>query len=125
MNNCSFDPSSGNIGYPGSDESCEIRHSVKGVTMTWTRSSGVRSITKIAVAGVLIGIPATALTIPAYAAPAGAPTVLPAPLPADPPTNAPAPPPPAPAPVQPNYGYTDDWWGYGGDAGAGGGGGGG
>jgi hypothetical protein len=93
--------------------------------MTWTRSSGVR-ITKIAVAGVLIGIPAAAVSFPAYAAPdlGGAPNVLPAPLPADPPTNAPAPPPP-PAPPQSYYGYTDDWWGYGGDAGAGGGGGGG
>jgi hypothetical protein len=94
--------------------------------MTWTRSSGVRSsITKIAVAGVLIGMPTAAMSIPAYAAPAGPPSVLPAPLPADPPTNAPAPPapPPAPAPVQQTY--TDDWWGYGGDAGAGGGGGGG
>ena len=96
--------------------------------MTWTRSSGVRSsITKIAVAGVLIGIPAAAVSLPAYAAPdlGGASKVLPAPLPADPPTNAPAPPPP-PAPVQQNYGYTEDWWGYGyGDGGAGGGGGGG
>jgi hypothetical protein len=95
--------------------------------MTWTRSSGVR-ITKIAVAGVLIGIPAAAVSFPAYAAPdlGGASNVLPAPLPADPPTNAPAPPPPPPpAPPQSYYGYTDDWWGYGGDAGAGGGGGGG
>jgi hypothetical protein len=96
--------------------------------MTWTRSSGVRSsITKIAVAGALIGIPATAVSIPAYAAPdlGGASNVLPAPLPADPPTNAPEPPPPPPqAPVQSNYGYTDDWWGYGmGDGGGGGGGG--
>jgi|ERR1700749_4913527 hypothetical protein len=97
--------------------------------MTWTRSSDVRSsITKIAVAGVLIGIPMAAVSLPAYAAPdlGGASKVLPAPLPADPPTNAPAPPPPPPAPVQPNYGYTEDWWGYGyGDGGAGGGGGGG
>ena len=94
--------------------------------MTWTRSSGVRSsITKIAVAGVLIGIPAAAVSIPAYAAPdlGGASNVLPAPLPADPPTNEPAPPPVPPAPVQSNY--TDDWWGYGqGDGGGGGGGGG-
>jgi hypothetical protein len=93
--------------------------------MTWTRSSGVRSsITKIAVAGVLIGIPAAAVSILAYAAPdlGGASNVLPAPLPADPPTNAPAPPPPPPVPVQSNY--TDDWWGYGqGDGGGGGGGG--
>jgi hypothetical protein len=95
--------------------------------MTWTRSSSVRSsITKIAVAGVLIGIPAAAVSFPAFAAPdlGGASNVLPAPLPADPPTNAPAPPPP-PAPPQAYYGYTDDWWGYGMDAGAGGGGGGG
>jgi hypothetical protein len=95
--------------------------------MTWTRSSGVRSsITKIAVAGVLIGIPAAAVSFPAYATPdlGGASNVLPAPLPADPPTNEPAPPPPPP-PVQSNYGYTDDWWGYGMDAGGGGGGGGG
>jgi hypothetical protein len=94
--------------------------------MTWARSSGVRSsITKIAVAGVLIGMPAAAISIPAYAAPGfgGASNVLPAPLPADPPTNAPAPPPPPPpAPVQSNY--TDDWWGYGMDASGGGGGGG-
>jgi hypothetical protein len=96
--------------------------------MTWTRSSGVRSsITKIAVAGVLIGIPAAAVSFPAYATPdlGGASNVLPAPLPADPPTIAPPPPAP-PAPPQVNYGYTDDWWGYGyGDSGAGGGGGGG
>ena len=90
--------------------------------MTWTRSSGVRnSITKIAVAGVLLGIPIAAVSIPAYAAPTGTPTVLLAPLPADPPTNAPAPPPPPPpAPAQQSY--ADDWWGYG-DPGGGGGGG--
>jgi hypothetical protein len=96
--------------------------------MTWTRSSGVRSnITKIAVAGVLIGIPAAAVSFPAYAAPdlGGASNVLPAPLPADPPTNAPAPPPPPPPPAPVQQYYTDDWWGYGGDGGAGGGGGGG
>jgi hypothetical protein len=95
--------------------------------MTWTRSSGVRSsITKIAVAGVLIGIPAAAVSFPAYATPdlGGASNVLPAPLPADPPTIAPPPPAP-PAPPQVNYGYTDDWWGYGSDASGGGGGGGG
>jgi hypothetical protein len=82
--------------------------------MTWTRSSGVRSsITKIAVAGVLTGIPAAAVSIPAYAAPAGTPTVLPAPLPAEPPTDAPAPPPlPLPAPVQSNSGSAEDYWGY-------------
>ncbi|MGO9035238.1 hypothetical protein [Mycobacterium sp.] len=96
--------------------------------MTWTRSSGVRSsITKVAVAGVLIGIPMAAVSLPAYAAPdlGGASKVLPAPLPADPPTNAPEPPPPPPAPWQSNYGYTpQDWWGYGTDASGGGGGGG-
>ena len=83
--------------------------------MTRAKSSGVRSsITKIAVAGVLIGIPAAAVSVPAYAAPGfgGASNVLPAPLPADPPNNAPEPPPPPPAPVQSNYGYTEDWWGY-------------
>jgi hypothetical protein len=94
--------------------------------MTWTRSSGVRSsITKIAVAGVLIGMPTAAMSIPAYAAPAGTPSVLPAPLPADPPTNEPAPAPAPPAPVQSTTGYTDDWygWGWAGDGGGGGGGG--
>ena len=90
--------------------------------MTWTRSSSVRSsIMKIAVAGVLIGIPAAAVSIPAYAAPAGTPTVLPAPLPADPPTNEPAPPPPPPpAPVLSNS--ANDYW-YTGNEGAGGAGG--
>jgi hypothetical protein len=96
--------------------------------MTWTRSSGVRSsITKIAVVGVLIGIPMAAVSVPAYAAPdlGGASNVLPAPLPADPPTIAPAPPPPPPpAPPQTYYGYTEDSWGWTGDPGAGGGGGG-
>jgi hypothetical protein len=100
--------------------------------MTWARSSGVRSsITKIAVAGVLIGIPVAAVSVPAYAAPGfgGASNVLPAPLPADPPTIAPAPPSP-----QVNYDscgpawcnsadYPDDWWGWGSDPGGGGGGG--
>jgi hypothetical protein len=89
--------------------------------MTWTRSSGVRSsITKIAVAGVLIGIPAAAVGIPAYAAPGlgGASNVLPAPLPADPPTNEPAPPPP-PAPVQSNS-ANDFWYNPSADGGGGG-----
>jgi hypothetical protein len=98
--------------------------------MTRARSSGARGrIAKIAVAGVLIGIPIAAVSVPAYAAPAGTPTVLPAPLPADPPTIAPAPPSP-----QVNYNscgpawcnpadYPDDWWGWGGDPGGGGGGG--
>lgn len=91
-----------------------------------TRASiGARGgIAKIAVAGVLIGVPIAAVSVPAYAAPTGTPSVLPAPLPADPATDAPEPPaPPAPAPVQSNYGETDDWWGYGGAGGGGGGGG--
>ena len=95
--------------------------------MTWTRSSGVRSsITKIAVAGVLIGIPAATLSIPAYAAPGfgGASNVLPAPLPADPPTNEPAPPPPPPPPAPVQSNSTNDYW-YNGSADGGGGGGGG
>jgi hypothetical protein len=94
--------------------------------MTWARSSGVRSkVTKIAVAGMLLGISAAAVSVPAFAATVrgGAPSVLTAPLPADPPTNAPAPPPQPPPPSQSNY--TDDWWGYGTDASGGGGGGGG
>jgi hypothetical protein len=97
--------------------------------MTWTRSSDVRSsITKIAVAGVLIGIPMAAVSLPAYAAPdlGGASIVLPAPLPADPPTNEPAPPPPPPpAPVQSNeaYDYWYNWYNLGADGGGGGGGG--
>jgi hypothetical protein len=76
------------------------------------------------VAGVLIGIPAAAVGIPAYAAPdlRSAPTVLPVPLPADPPTNAPAPPPPPPHHQAPSQSEVDDWWGYG-DPGGGGGGG--
>jgi hypothetical protein len=100
--------------------------------MTWARSSGARgSIAKIAVAGVLIGIPTAAVSFPAYAAPAGTPSVLPAPLPADPPTIAPPPPAP-PAPPQVNYNwcgpawcnYAEDWWGWGSEPGGGGGGGG-
>jgi hypothetical protein len=99
--------------------------------MTWARLSGARgSIAKIAVAGVLIGIPTAAVSLPAYAAPdpGGAPNVLPAPLPADPPTI--APPPPAPPEVNSNWcgpawcTYAEDWWGWGGDPGGGGGGGG-
>ncbi|MGO9651376.1 hypothetical protein [Mycobacterium sp.] len=94
--------------------------------MTWTRSSGVRSsITKIAVAGVLIGIPVAAVSFPACATPdlGGASIVLPAPLPADPPTNEPAPP---PAPVQSNSAedYWYNWYNLGADGGGGGGGGG-
>jgi len=90
--------------------------------MTRARIGACGSVAKIAVAGVLVGLPIAAVSVPAYAAPAGTPSVLPAPLPADPP--APPPPPPPPPPVQSNSGYADDWWGYGmGDAGGGGGGG--
>ena len=96
--------------------------------MTWTPSSGIRSrITKIALAGVLIGAPLAAVSVPAFAAPdlGGASTVLHTPLPADPPTNEPAPPPPPPAPVQSNS--ANDYWynWYNGSADGGGGGGGG
>jgi hypothetical protein len=97
--------------------------------MTWTRSSAVRSsITKIAVAGMLIGIPVAAVSFPASATPdlGGASMVLPAPLPADPPTIEPAPPPPPPAPVQSNSAddYWYNWYNAGADGGGGGGGGG-
>ena len=99
--------------------------------MTWTIPSGVGgTISKIAVAGVLIALPAAALSGPAYAAPGpgGTPSVLPAPLPADPPTDAPQPP-PAPAPQHSageyyNTNDANDWW-YNGSADGGGGGGGG
>jgi hypothetical protein len=75
--------------------------------MTWTM--------RIAVAGVLVAIPAAAVNVPAGAAPSfsGPPAVLPAPPPADPPTIAPQPPPPPPSqgeyynPQDPN-----DWWPY-------------
>jgi hypothetical protein len=92
--------------------------------MTRARSSGARGIiAKIAAAGVLLGIPAVAVSIPVYAAPT--PSVLPAPLPADPPTNAPEPPPHHQPPSHTSYAETEDWWGYGmGDSGGGGGGGG-
>jgi len=88
--------------------------------MARARMGARGSIAKIAVAGVLFGVPIAAVGVPAYAVPAGTPTVLPAPLPADPPTNAPEPPPP-PAAVQSNY--ADDWygWGWTGDGGGGGG----
>ena len=96
--------------------------------MTWTIPPSVGStITKIAVAGVLIAMPAAALSVPAFAAPgsSGTPSVLPAPPPADPPTDAP----PPPAPPQQNYEYynpndANDWWYNGGTDGGGGGGGG-
>jgi hypothetical protein len=89
--------------------------------MTWAMSSRVHSsITKIAVAGMLIAIPTAALSLPAYAAPGlsgtpNTPAVLPAPPPADPPTNAPQPPPPPPpppAPPQANQQQADDFWPY-------------
>jgi len=88
--------------------------------MTRARIGACGSVAKIAVAGVLVGLPIAAVSVPAYAAPAGTPSVLPAPPPADPPAPAPPPPPPPPPPVQSNYSY--DWWGYG-DPGGGGGGG--
>ena len=96
--------------------------------MTWTVPPSVGStITKIAVAGVLIAMPAAALSVPAFAAPgsSGTPSVLPAPPPADPPTDAP----PPPAPPQQNYEYynphdANDWSYNGGTDGGGGGGGG-
>jgi hypothetical protein len=74
--------------------------------MTWTLSSGVRSnITKIAVAGVLLAIPA-AVNVPAGAAPP----------PADPPTIAPQPPPPPAAQQRQGEYYNpndpNDWWPY-------------
>ena len=89
--------------------------------------SVVRStISKIAVTGVLIAIPAAALNVPAYATPGfggtpSTPAVL-SPPPADPPTVAP----PPPAPPQQNYEYYDpnDWYNAGADGGGGGGGGG-
>ncbi|MGB6516735.1 MAG: hypothetical protein WBF57_27870 [Mycobacterium sp.] len=95
--------------------------------MTWTIPPSVGStITKIAVAGVLIAMPAAALSVPAFAAPgsSGTPSVLPAPPPADPPTDAPAPPAPPPAPQAPagEYYNPNDWW-YNGSADGGGGGG--
>ena len=101
--------------------------------MTWTIPSGVGgTIGKIAVAGVLVALPATAVCGPAYAAPGfgGTPSVLPAPPPADPPPN----PPPPPAPAQHSAGEyynvndADDWnnwYNAGADGGGGGGGGGG
>jgi hypothetical protein len=92
--------------------------------MTRRKSFSTRgSVAKIAVAGVLIGIPLAAVSFPAYAAPGDAPTVLPAPLPAEPPTNPPEPP-HHPAPPHATYTEPEDWWGYGMDSGGGGGGGG-
>ena len=100
--------------------------------MTWTIPSGVGgTIGKIAVAGMLVALPATAVCGPAYAAPGfgGTPSVLPAPPPADPPA-----PPPPPAPGQHSageyYNVNDandwnNWYNAGADGGGGGGGGGG
>jgi hypothetical protein len=100
--------------------------------MTWAIPSGVRNtITKTALAAVLVAIPTAAVSIPAYAAAGfgGTPSVLPAPPPADPPTDAPAPPAPPPAPQAPagEYYNPNDWYWYnmGADGGGGGGGGGG
>jgi hypothetical protein len=99
--------------------------------MTWTIPSDVGgAIGKIAVAGVLVALPATAVCGPAYAAPGfgGTPSVLPAPPPADPPA-----PPPPPAPAQHSageyYNVNDandwnNWYNAGADGGGGGGGGG-
>jgi hypothetical protein len=100
--------------------------------------SGVRSsITKIAVAGVLIAIPTAGVSVPVHvhATPGfgGASNTLapyglhPAQPPAAPSTDAPEPPPPPPPPPRPpaqppSGGY--DWWTYGTDGGGGGGGGG-
>ena len=79
--------------------------------MTEARSSGSRGrVAKFAVAALLLGLPAAAVSIPAYAAPADTPSVLPAPLPADPPTDAPQPPPPPPPTPGPQR-ATQDWWG--------------
>ena len=99
--------------------------------MTWTIPSGVGgTIGKIAVAGVLVALPATAVCGPAYAAPGfgGTPSVLPAPPPADPPPN---PPPPAPGQHSAGEYYNvndandwNNWYNAGADGGGGGGGGG-
>jgi hypothetical protein len=93
--------------------------------MTRARSTAAcRSLAKIAVAGVVSGIPLAAVSVPAYAVPGfgGAANVLPAPVPADPPTIAPPPPTPPP-PTHAHHAETEDWWGYGMDSGGGGGGG--
>ena len=81
-------------------------------------SSARINITKIALAGALLAMPAAAMNIPAYATPgvggtANSPAVITAPPPADPPTDAPQPPPP-----QSTHGEyynpndQDDWWVY-------------
>jgi hypothetical protein len=100
--------------------------------MTRTKPSGFNSITKMAVAGVLIAIPMAGVSVPVNATPGVSGTsntlapngVHPAQPPAAPSTDEPQPPAPAPAPYQSPADY--DWWSYGtGDGGAGGGGGGG
>ena len=96
--------------------------------MALATSFGVRSgITKIAVAGVLIAIPAAGVSVPVHATPGFGGTsnplglygVHPPQSPATPSTNAPPPPPPPPPPAQPP---AYDSWAYG-QAGGGGGGG--
>ena len=89
---CRIDQLSGNIS--------AIRDPVKGVIDDLGNViRRPQQFRKIAVAGVLIAIPAAAVSVPAYAAPGfggtpNTPAVLPAPPPADPPTDAPQPPPP-------------------------------
>ncbi len=97
--------------------------------MTRATSFGVRSnITKIAVAGVLIAIPAAGVSVPVVATPGFGGTSDAVALygvhpPQAPSTDAPQPPAPLPWPAQQSVDY--DWWAYGqGDGGAGGGGGG-
>jgi hypothetical protein len=103
--------------------------------MTWAMSSGVRSsITRIAVAGVLIAIPTAGVSVPVHATPGfGGTSNMPAPYgvhpaqpPAAPSTDEPEPTPPPPPSTQPPVGAGAGYdWGYGTDASGGGGGGGG
>ncbi len=97
--------------------------------MTRAMSSGVRSsITKIAVAGVLIAIPTAGVSVPAHATPGfgGTSNTLapygmhPAQPPAAPSTDAPEPPPQPQAQAQAPV--VNDWWAYGTGADGGGGG---
>ncbi len=92
-------------------------------------SSGVRSsITKIAVAGVLIAIPTAGVSVPVHATPGfgGTSNTLapygmhPAQPPTAPSTDAPEPPPPPQPQAQAPVVY--DWWAYGTGADGGGGG---
>jgi hypothetical protein len=88
----------------------------KDESMTWLMPSSVRSkMTKVAIAVLLVALPATNATVSAHAQ-----TPL---SPPDPSSNAPQPPPP---PMHaPTAAGGDDSWAYGqGDGGAGGGGGG-